>query len=273
IPKWVPGSAFSPAASMPATAHISSLSEVSPEMPQAPTILPEASLISTPPGLVTMRPWLAAASMVKNCGVFAARPASVREPKPMPSAPQALPYAISKRRMPDLSSRLKATRWPPESSTATVSGARLLSRAFFKATSTMVEACARVTDMLAPVLGEKPLLLAAARPIDRLPRGVAGTKTLVVGLLERRQRRFRRRHVGALGGAGGDHGFEVLHRIGDAERGRAGIAVFHHGDDHVGAQLEAVVGAVALGKQVDEALWLPTEVAYWREGFGVGLPA
>ncbi len=58
---------------MPATAHISSLSEVSPEMPQAPTMVPEASLISTPPGLVTMRPPLAAASMVKNCGVFAAR--------------------------------------------------------------------------------------------------------------------------------------------------------------------------------------------------------
>jgi hypothetical protein len=28
----------------------------------------------------------------------------------------------------------------------------LFSRAFFKATSTMVEACARVTDMFAPVL-------------------------------------------------------------------------------------------------------------------------
>jgi hypothetical protein len=38
-----------------------------------------------------MRPSLAAASMVKNCGVFAARLANVREPKPMPSAPQALP--------------------------------------------------------------------------------------------------------------------------------------------------------------------------------------
>jgi hypothetical protein len=44
-------------------------------------MVPEASLISTPPGLVTMRPPLAAASMVKNCGVFAARLAKVREPK------------------------------------------------------------------------------------------------------------------------------------------------------------------------------------------------
>src|ERR1700722_17980080 len=136
---------------MPATAHISSLSEVSPEMPQAPTILPPASLISTPPGLVTMRPPLAAASMVKNCGVFAARLASVREPKPMPSAPQALPKAMSNRRIPDLSSRLNATRWPPASSTATESGANLASRAVLSATSRMVLACASVRDdMLAP---------------------------------------------------------------------------------------------------------------------------
>ncbi len=42
-------------------------------MPQAPMTLPPASLISTPPGLVTMRPPLAAASMVKNCGVLPAR--------------------------------------------------------------------------------------------------------------------------------------------------------------------------------------------------------
>src|SRR5579864_268469 len=180
---------------------------------------------------------------------------------------------MSKRRMPDLSSRLNATRWPPESSTATVSGARLLSRAFFNATSTMVEACARVTDMLAPVWCEKLLWFAAARPIDRLPRGVAGAKALGVGFFERRQRGLRRWHVGALGGAGGDHGLEVLDGVGDAERGRAGIALFHHGDDHVGAQLEAVVGAVALGKQVDEAFRLPTEVADQRKGLGIGLPA
>src|SRR5580704_13171947 len=89
--------------------------------------------------------------MAKNCGVFAARPASVREPKPMPSAPQALPYAISKRRMPDLSSRLNATRWPPASSTATESGANLASRPVLSATSRMVLACASVRDdMVAP---------------------------------------------------------------------------------------------------------------------------
>jgi hypothetical protein len=62
---------LNPAASMPAMAHASSLSEVSPEMPTAPTTSPAPLLISTPPGLVTMRPPLAAASMVKNCGVRA----------------------------------------------------------------------------------------------------------------------------------------------------------------------------------------------------------
>ena len=113
---------MSPAASMPAIAQISSLSAVSPEIPTAPMMSPSASRISTPAGLQIMRPPLAAASMVKNCGVAAARSASVREPRPMPSAPQALPKAMSKRRIPDLSSRLKATRCPPGSSTATESG-------------------------------------------------------------------------------------------------------------------------------------------------------
>src|SRR5882672_9327048 len=53
---------------------------------------------------------------------------------------------MSNRRRPDLSSRLKATRWPPASSTATVSGAQLVSRPFLSAVSTMVEACASVTN-------------------------------------------------------------------------------------------------------------------------------
>src|SRR5215470_7667496 len=52
--------------------------------------------------------------------------------------------------MPDLSSRLNATRWPPASSTATVIGTRFISRAFLSATSTMVLAWARVTDMAPP---------------------------------------------------------------------------------------------------------------------------
>src|SRR6188508_2871768 len=103
-----PAFAFSPAASIPATAQTSSLSEVSPEMPTAPSTLPDASLISTPPGTGTRRPWETVASTPKNSGFLPARSASSREPKPMPSAPHAFPYAMSKRRMPDLSSRLNA---------------------------------------------------------------------------------------------------------------------------------------------------------------------
>src|SRR5262249_48207183 len=109
-PLLPPGSALRRGAARPATAQASSLSEVSPEMPTAPMMSPLPSRMRTPPGLLTMRPPLAAASMVKNCGVLAARSASVREPKPMPRAPHAFPYAMSKRRMPDLSSRLNATR-------------------------------------------------------------------------------------------------------------------------------------------------------------------
>ena len=48
-----PVSATRPAASMPATAHSSSRSEVSPLMPTAPMSAPEESRISTPPGTGT----------------------------------------------------------------------------------------------------------------------------------------------------------------------------------------------------------------------------
>ena len=51
-----PAFAFSPAASMPASAQISSLSEVSPLTPTAPSSAPLASCISTPPGTGTRRP-------------------------------------------------------------------------------------------------------------------------------------------------------------------------------------------------------------------------
>ena len=50
-----PAFAFSPAASMPAIAQISSLSEVSPLTPTAPSRTPP-SWISTPPGTGTIRP-------------------------------------------------------------------------------------------------------------------------------------------------------------------------------------------------------------------------
>src|SRR5688500_2656073 len=59
---------------------------------------------------------------------------------------------MSKRRIPDLSSRLNATRCPPASSTATVNGAQFVSRPFLSATSTMVEACASVMDIFLSLL-------------------------------------------------------------------------------------------------------------------------
>ena len=52
---FYPGFAFNPAASMPAMAQISSLSDVSPETPTAPSSVPP-SWIRTPPGTGTRRP-------------------------------------------------------------------------------------------------------------------------------------------------------------------------------------------------------------------------
>src|SRR5882672_8918692 len=54
-PSSYPGFAFNPAASMPAIAQISSLSEVSPLTPTAPSRTPP-SWISTPPGTGISRP-------------------------------------------------------------------------------------------------------------------------------------------------------------------------------------------------------------------------
>src|SRR5438874_287614 len=51
-----PGSATSLAAAIPASAHASSLSETSPEMPTAPMTAPPPSLMSTPPAAGTTRP-------------------------------------------------------------------------------------------------------------------------------------------------------------------------------------------------------------------------
>src|SRR6476469_5103395 len=216
-------------------AQASSLSEVSPEMPTAPMMSPAGVLISTPPGLVTMRPSLAAASMVKNCGVLAARTASVRDPKPMPSAPQALPKAMSKRSRPDVSSRLNATRCPPASSTATVSGAQLVSRPFLSAVSTMVEACASVTDIGAPRLMR-----------ERRVRYCCGSRFRAVGPIDRDRRHFRRardvsfglfvagqclrdeRQFDAAILALGQHGAQILDCAVDVEGHRPAVATAEH---------------------------------------------
>src|SRR5262249_4652921 len=94
-----------------------------------------------------------------------ARSPSVRDGKPMPSEPQAFPKAMSKRMIPERSSRLNATRWPPASSTATVKGAQLVSRPFLRAASTIVLACASVRPGI-------ELLLAASVGDANTPRSI-----------------------------------------------------------------------------------------------------
>src|SRR5579859_615030 len=279
---------------MPAMAHISSLSEVSPEMPQAPTMSPAALRMSTPPGLLIMRPPLAAASMVKNCGVLAARLARVREPNPMPSAPQALPKAMSKRRMPDLSSRLNATRWPPLSSTATVSGARLLSRPFFSATSTMVEACASVIMRVTPVqlidvgrgngqtlqtTGDakysgrsRVLRLAAVGPIDRDAGNLRAARAVALGLLVAGERAFDERQVDAARLRLGKHRLHVLDAAVDVESDGTGIAAFEHGGDAGAARLEHVGPAGGLAQQVRQPRRIELHRSPQRQGLAERLP-
>ena len=136
------------AARTPSIAQYSSFSERSPLMPTAPITAPAPSQISTPPGAVTKRPPEAAASAFWNAGASRRRAPSARLDSPMPSAPQALPIAISGRRMPEPSARLSATRWPPASSTATVSGARPASRPAESARSTIVLAAASGRSVL-----------------------------------------------------------------------------------------------------------------------------
>src|SRR5580704_2612031 len=82
-----------------------------------------------------------------KAGLPAARGANSRPPNPIPKAPQVLPPAISGRNRLDPSSRFSAVRWPPASSTATVNGLNPSSRPFSNALSTMIEACARVSDI------------------------------------------------------------------------------------------------------------------------------
>src|ERR1700731_1994323 len=82
-----------------------------------------------------------------KAGLPPGRRANPPPPNPIPKTPQALPPAISGRNRLDPSSRFSAVRWPPVSSTATVNGLTPSFRLFSNPSSTMIEACARVSDI------------------------------------------------------------------------------------------------------------------------------
>jgi hypothetical protein len=98
------------------------------------------------------RPSDAAAIALWNAGRSFNRSRMVRLEIPMPSAPAALPMAMSARRLPEPSCRLSSTMLPPVSSTATVSGSSLASAlalnvasAIFSAVESGIETCRRWT--------------------------------------------------------------------------------------------------------------------------------
>ena len=76
-----------PAASMPATAAASSLSDASPVTPTAPSSVPAASRTNTPPGTERIFPPARVATEVKNSGESAARAAIARLVMPSASTP------------------------------------------------------------------------------------------------------------------------------------------------------------------------------------------
>src|SRR5262249_49624497 len=256
-----------------ATGEISCWSDVSPEMPHAPSRLPLPSRINTPPGLVTMRPPLAAASMVKNCGVFAARLASVRDPKPMPSAPQALANAMSKRKMPALSSRLKATRCPPLSSTATASGARLLSRPFLRAASTITEACASVTaDISTPVSAWEKLATVAAGPVDRYRGNFSAARAVLLGFFVAGERPLDQRQLDTARFGLGEHRLHVLDGAMDAEGPAPASAALEHRGNPRRAHFKHVGRAGSVAEQLHEPVRIDRKRTCKRQRLAQGLP-
>src|SRR5258708_25468443 len=167
---------------------------------------------------------------------------------------------MSKRSRPDLSSRLNATRWPPASSTATVSGAQLVSRPFLSAASTMVEAGASVTtDISAPRSCRKSVgsdgfrsLLRAVRPIDRYRRHLRRARDVAFGLLVAGERLLHQRQLDAARFALGQHRAQILDRAVDVERHWAAVAALEHLSDDGSAHLEHVRAARRVRQQVHD---------------------
>ncbi len=112
----------SPAAATPASAHASSLSDVSPVTPTAPINWPSASTMSMPPAAGTTPCGQIGPSDAMNVGRSDAISAILRLDTPSASDPPALAIAIWGRSVEAPSSRCSATRCPPGSSTATQSG-------------------------------------------------------------------------------------------------------------------------------------------------------
>src|SRR6202034_111063 len=112
-------------------------------MPTAPMMDLPLERISTPPGTGIRRPPASAFTAEMNAGCTEARCARARLPIPIPSAPQALAWAISGRSKLAPSSRLKDTKQPLPSRTATVSGGHLRLLPWLRALSTMMVARAR----------------------------------------------------------------------------------------------------------------------------------
>ena len=96
--------------------------------------------VKTPPATGTTLPPDISESAPKKVGRSFRRSLSARLDSPIPTAPQALPTAIFGRKMLAPSSRLRALRQPPSSSTATHMGRYFASRALASALSTMTEA-------------------------------------------------------------------------------------------------------------------------------------
>src|SRR5258708_9197281 len=125
---------------------------------------------------------------------------------------------MSNRRGPDLSSRLKATRWPPASSTAAVRGAQWVSRPLLSAVSTRVEAWASVTDICSTsndavtndVRERFSSGSLAARPIDRDSRDLGRPETLTGRLFVTGERALDEGQFEAARAAFRQHGAQVL---------------------------------------------------------------
>ena len=72
--------------------------------------------------------------------------------------------------------------------------------------------------------------------------------------------------------AGLHHRAQILHAVGDAERGWPRVAPFEHRDNHVGAVFQRRIGAIGVDEQVEQPLRLPAHLPRDGESLAIGLP-